>query len=90
MTIDMADNITESKELNAISQMEAKGPIKALPCHIPDYARAKKTVLTVNYFHNTIQHIKECKQYINTAHKSTHMNAIANQGQKLLAASANN
>eukprot|EP00957_Ditylum_brightwellii_P130124 9925320-Ditylum_brightwellii.AAC.2 len=39
MTIDVADNIAESKELNAIFQMEAKVLIKVLLCHIPDHAR---------------------------------------------------
>eukprot|EP00957_Ditylum_brightwellii_P032401 2455274-Ditylum_brightwellii.AAC.1 len=78
MTIDVADNIAENKELNAIFQMEAKVPIKAISCHIPNHARTK-TVLTANHICNTLQHIEEYEQYINTSHKIIHMNAIVNQ-----------
>eukprot|EP00957_Ditylum_brightwellii_P085689 6518533-Ditylum_brightwellii.AAC.1 len=78
MTIDVADNIVDSKELNAIVEAEAKVPIKALPCHIPDHARLEKTVLTANYFWDTIKQIEKFEQYINNAHKINHMNAIVN------------
>eukprot|EP00957_Ditylum_brightwellii_P138014 10521995-Ditylum_brightwellii.AAC.3 len=68
--------------------MEAKVPIKALPCHIPDHARTEKTVLTANYFCDTLQQIEECEQYLYNAHKIIHIKATVNHGQKLLDAAA--
>eukprot|EP00957_Ditylum_brightwellii_P020630 1555630-Ditylum_brightwellii.AAC.1 len=53
-SVNVANNVAESKELDAIFKMEAKTLVKALPCHIPDHSRAEKTILTVNYFCNTL------------------------------------
>eukprot|EP00957_Ditylum_brightwellii_P198782 15151874-Ditylum_brightwellii.AAC.1 len=88
MTINVTNDIADSKEFSVIFNMEAKVLIKALPYHTPDQTRAKKSVLTVNYYCDTLQQIEECEHYINTAHKINHMKAILNHGQKLIAAIA--